>query len=493
MTAAPEWASRGDLLRWWRSEIAGLSQRQLAERLGVARTAVTNWEANSRMASIDAERIDVAMGADGVLAGWLWSFDTPEGLDPRRVWSYVYDGPSTPVWMWVRSTRPSVGIEAEWGMYRFEGRFEIGRSGMLVTVGVSIEGAPVVAQLSAPGWIDFGRGEVPDDLRGLPVVDALDHFTHSSASGDFTDLLSSNIAQRLGSLTPSEIANLSDEDRRALESFLDSLDEAAASHGSGWRAGPGHPCWRAPPPRGGPTTPGCGRPASCPWPTPRNCWPATPGPRRARTPSAGSKPGSAGPTTRCCPWPSTTSSAPTATWPTRRSPPAPARARWPSRPTGRHRSGSASSRQTTGPWHPPPPRRATAGLGPAPGVASGSAELRWGSWRRRVTGTVPLSVICHSSMVPLKITAEPGVSWTAGVGRPAGASPINHAWTPDSLATTQEALRTYQQALLDALRHSSEHPPPAAPGDRGDCRSHFDATGWTIGPPGTFHAYGGGP
>ncbi len=85
------------------------------------------------------------------------------------------------------------------------------------------------------------------------------------------------------------------------------------------------------------------------------------------------------------------------------------------------------------------------------------AELQWGNWRRLIEGPLPQLVINHAALIPLRIVADPDILWTVGVGRRPGATPINHDWAPDSIDTTQQALSTYQEALLKALRRGGQN------------------------------------
>ncbi len=431
------------MLRWWRTEIADVSQREVADRLGVARTAVTNWETGSRMASIDAERIDEVLGADGVLAGWLWSFGTPVGLQQRRIWSNTFRGESTPVWMWIRSPSPRLVVEAEWGMYRFEGELDLGDNGLLVTVGVSIEESPVVVQLSEPGWIDFGRGDIPDHVEGAPVVDALDMVMPSSANGDFTELLSTNLVARFGQERPPQISSLSAQDLKPVETLIERLDR------------PGSERSRQP----APALPGS-------WPElnegvdeaeERSKYTRL---REARRLSLAET------SHRLAVMTTTRAGKDTL----RRFEANVGDPHDPLLPVALDHvlgangylalaeiaSGHGSAAVQIPPyWNAPVWITFTAArdnLGPRP-----VAELHWGKWRRLINGRLPLLVINHAALVPLRIVADTDIHWTTGVGRRVGAMPINHGWTPDSIDTTQQALSTYQEVLFDAVRHASEH------------------------------------
>ncbi|MDH4363605.1 MAG: helix-turn-helix domain-containing protein, partial [Acidimicrobiia bacterium] len=100
------WESPGDIVRWWRTDVLGLSQQQVAERLSVGSTALSNWEHGTRDISIGFDQIDHALDGNGTLADLLTLVGTPRGLDPCRVWSKVFPGPSRPIWAWIRSPEP---------------------------------------------------------------------------------------------------------------------------------------------------------------------------------------------------------------------------------------------------------------------------------------------------------------------------------------------------------------------------------------------------
>lgn len=191
------WRTRGDVLRWWRSEVLQLTQHEAAARLCVEPSAVSNWERNTRTSSLELGTLDRALAGDGVLADLMWSYGTAEGIDPGHVWTKVFPGPSAPVWMWIRTLSPAIAIEAEWGVFRFEKRFEVGANGVFVTVGASAPDSPVVVYLSEPGWADFGHGQLPETVPEATVISAVSDITASSADGAFMELFRSTIESEL--------------------------------------------------------------------------------------------------------------------------------------------------------------------------------------------------------------------------------------------------------------------------------------------------------
>lgn len=222
MADTVSWTTAGDILRWWRVNVLGFSQQKAAERLSVQPSALSNWERGARAISLDYTQLDELLDGGGVLAGLLWSCATPTGIDPSLTWTNVYPGASSPVWAWVRSTEPSLAVVGEWGVARMEVELDLGSNGVFFTLGASVAESPVMVSLSAPGWVDFGRGALPEHLPGAPVLSAFDLFRMSSANGTFMELFVGRMASRLAS-----------KKSRDLIAFAAMAPQAAASFFSG--------------------------------------------------------------------------------------------------------------------------------------------------------------------------------------------------------------------------------------------------------------------
>lgn len=418
--------------------MSGLSQKKLADRLGVARTAVTNWERGTRMASIEIDRIDTGLDADGVLAGLLWAHGSPEALAPGRIWTNVYPGESTPVWMWLRSPSPTLTIEAEWGQYRIEAELELGVNGVLVTLGASVADSPVLVHLSEPGWVDFGRGAAPPDMAGLPTLDAYEAMRPGTDRGGFQDLLSKSIAEHLDQPRPLHARSLSPKALQSVRTFLEEVDRL--EHREGAKTWP-------------PVSEGIES-------VDRSRFTLM---RHARRLSLLDT------VQRLAGLTDTIVSKDTL----RRFESDDGQPHDPLLPAALdHVLGGNGHLAMTkvGSGHGPGevyfPRYWLApvwlsfdrnGGGGANGNAESVVELHWGGWRRRIVGDMPMLIINHASMIPLRIIADASVGWTAGVGRITGAVPINQGWLPDSVDTTREALSTYEAALMDAARYNTVH------------------------------------
>ena len=199
------WRSAGDVLRWWRTGVLGWTQQQAAERLNVRPNALSNWERGERAISVDLQVLDDVLEGRQLLADLLWAHGTTEGLQPGRSWSWVFPGPSRPVWLWLRSPEPRIAVEAEWGVARMEGVFDLGPNGLFVTVGASLPDSPVVVQLSTPGWADFGTGDPPVDLPGAEVVAAIELMQRSSARGPLVDMFASTLEAKVNAGAPGAV------------------------------------------------------------------------------------------------------------------------------------------------------------------------------------------------------------------------------------------------------------------------------------------------
>lgn len=163
----------GDIIRWWRSEVAGLTQRDLAGRIGRAPAAISAWESSHTHPSVSLAALDAAMGADGALASLLWSAMTPQELAPCRTWTHIAREPRTTTWIWLRAQRGAdIEIEWEWGISTVRATISPDTYGVILTVPLHMPEQPLVVHLSSPGWVDFGHGELPRRPPGIRVIDA---------------------------------------------------------------------------------------------------------------------------------------------------------------------------------------------------------------------------------------------------------------------------------------------------------------------------------
>ncbi|MGF1597079.1 MAG: helix-turn-helix domain-containing protein [Acidimicrobiales bacterium] len=213
------WTSYGAVLRWWRTEIRGLTQGEAAACLNVKPSSLSNWERGAREISIPLEEIDEGLKGDGVLGGLMWACSTPRGLEPGKVWTKVFPGQSAAVWMWIRSPSARLTIEGEWGVARLETELELGPNGAFITVGASVPDSPVVVDLGAPGWADFGWGELPSSIPDAEIIPAVKLMRPSRADGAFMDLFRNDLATKLHQRSRDVVA-LADKLPRSVFSFV---------------------------------------------------------------------------------------------------------------------------------------------------------------------------------------------------------------------------------------------------------------------------------
>lgn len=422
------WSSHGEILRWWRNDVLGLSQQQAADRLSVQPSALSNWEHDARAISIDIHELDRALGADGVLAGLLWSFGSVEGLDPALNWTHVFAGDSTPVWLWLRAPTTSIKIVAEWGVARLEPEVDLSPNGLFVFLAASVSESPVIVTLSEPGWVDFGRGTLPEAIPGAEVLSGVDLLRRSSASGAFMDLFISNLAGKLSGPRSRELVTLATLGPKAVASFLSGLSRSPEAKATG--------SWTPVPE----TVDELDRPRfarlrrarglsladtidllvkeadiSISKETLRRFETDVGHPHVRHLPAALDEVlGGAG-----------------------------------HLGLSRIRSDRGNGSISFPPfWHGPvwleldgPSRERT-------------VRLRWGDWYRQVRIVTPtlLAFTCTTPEAPIRITVDTDVSWSGGLGSRAGVTSIDHNWVPASVSKAQRALSDTEGALLRSLQ-----------------------------------------
>jgi len=163
------------LLRTWRTEVAQLSQAHVAERLFIRASTLSMWENGHRDVDFrHLEAIDECYAARGCLIDFALALGTPAGLAPRGLWAHNPQGPSSPRWAWVRPRPGEERVDAllTWGAFAYECSEVCGDSGVFVASPMSMPNPAVWVHLREPGWVDFGRGEIPEQLT-IPVRDAL--------------------------------------------------------------------------------------------------------------------------------------------------------------------------------------------------------------------------------------------------------------------------------------------------------------------------------
>jgi hypothetical protein len=149
----------------------GLLQVDVARKLFCDASLISKWEANRDVPRASQISLDTAYGAGGCLGDLLLAIGTPKTLPARHRWYHNFGPSGGPVWAWIRSMTPG-GSEGRitWGPYGFTIAVPGGPAGMIINAPVSVNNPPTLVQLEQPGWVDFGRGNVPDWVSA-PVVD----------------------------------------------------------------------------------------------------------------------------------------------------------------------------------------------------------------------------------------------------------------------------------------------------------------------------------
>lgn len=420
------WRSAGDVLRWWRSDILGWTQQQAAESLNVRPSALSNWERGDRAVSLELADLDEALKGEGVLEGLMWSYGTPRGLEAGRVWTKVFPGESHPVWLWLRSPAERLIFEGEWGVARMETDLQLGPNGLFVTVGASLPDSPVVVHLSEPGWADFGRGALPAEVPGAPVISAITMFERSTAAGPLVDMLGTRFRSRLETGEPDAV-DLADTVPAAVDSY------------TGGRAGRES------------------RPIPKMWPEVAEGIDSVERQRFARLREArGLSRGTLAERVRA--------------------------------QTGLQASRDTIRRFEIDLGTPHDPMLPVAldhvlggsgrlallelrsgrgsGTVPLPGFWRGPIWVRFDdpggptqavlgrkTWQREVPIDGPTLISAHwfDPAAPIRIVADPATTWEVGVGRPAGAIPANQGWVPGTVDVAQQAVTDIEDAIYTAL------------------------------------------
>ena len=132
------------------------------------------WENGRRRPGIDeVEALDHLYRAHGALVDLAlalgtpaaYHHDTPGHTTPRARVALTGPGSSPPTCRPSRGRAALGGVRAHWAEACDD-------RGLIVTTPVSMPNPAVWVHLREPGWVDFGRGEIPPQL-GVPMLDAL--------------------------------------------------------------------------------------------------------------------------------------------------------------------------------------------------------------------------------------------------------------------------------------------------------------------------------
>lgn len=209
-----------ELLQLWRSEVAHLSLRQTSERaqqiamksgygkVSLKHTKIAHWETKQvrpyHIPDYGLRILDATYRANGALIGIARTLSTPKALKPRWQWVHTFlnsgdaygENPTHakhggPVWAWLRpgpETPGWIDIDVLWGIFRVKVCRRCGPAGLFLTSPVStVHPAAFINYNEAPGWVDFGHGQIPPSL-GVDIVSALELLTVIETAGAFKKL-----------------------------------------------------------------------------------------------------------------------------------------------------------------------------------------------------------------------------------------------------------------------------------------------------------------
>jgi len=215
------------LLVRWRNDVVNLPAVAVAASLGVARSALSNWESGRRSPDADAlASLDRVFGAGGALVGIASAIGSPQGLPARTIWWHNFPASGGPVWAWVRPGAPGArcGITAQWGVLGIRLDRRLDQRGLILSLPVSVSNPPLRFELDTPGWVDFGPGRIPRSL-GIPSVSAAAHLRPMGLEQDPTFAI---FASRLRPLIHSPWLNQM-TDRLGIARLCDESTEATNS------------------------------------------------------------------------------------------------------------------------------------------------------------------------------------------------------------------------------------------------------------------------
>lgn len=163
---------RRDLLNAWIGE-SGVLPAELARRLGVTASAVSQWQ--SGLVEPNVARvitIDTALAAEGVLTALWQAVGTTLAWPPRRLWAHNFRRPGEPAWVWIRSSaRHPIRARFRWGA-ALAGAIDVqpGMGGHIGLAPSSVDNPPVEVEFDDPGgWADFGHGAFPMSIIELGI------------------------------------------------------------------------------------------------------------------------------------------------------------------------------------------------------------------------------------------------------------------------------------------------------------------------------------
>jgi len=186
------------LLRKWRTEVAKLTQLDATKAVFTTKSVISMWESAERGLTFDhLHALDRCYGAGGALADIALAMGTPSGVRSRRSWVHNPQNSSGPVWAWCRPEhgREYITVKVRWGAFTVDCSSACDHHGIFLTSPISMPNPPVWVDMAEPGWVDFGRGGIPEQL-GIPTFDALSGLRVAAGGHSSAGLVARHLAER---------------------------------------------------------------------------------------------------------------------------------------------------------------------------------------------------------------------------------------------------------------------------------------------------------
>lgn len=193
-------ANVNELLHVWRERVLGLTKAEFSRKLAGIGIPPGTWEVNLSRYETTREKnhrrpnreilhqIDVSANAGGAIVDLARAIGTPNVFSPSKSWAHNFQPPHGPNWIWIRFPQPSpiVEVQMRCGAFSLFLNKRIDDEGIFVTAPYSTSTPPILVKLSEPGWVNFGRGVIPEAL-GFELVSGLEEASRSERLRRFVE------------------------------------------------------------------------------------------------------------------------------------------------------------------------------------------------------------------------------------------------------------------------------------------------------------------